>query len=271
MNELNELRDQAYENSLIYKEKTKKNHDSKIKNRVFNVVELSQTDGPNFKDCPDFEDSRASDTMADVNVDAPAEQAPAMAPPARTDEQILPRIRWVPIGKSNCYLDMERSQSNPIYKIVVDILMQTNFFRAFVASSTIPSRILWDVINRAHIDYAERMWEEFTQFIHTFSEDKKNLAQHTQGKKKAILIVISSVRFTKLVIFHLQREHKFHPRPESPLHLPTKEPILGYLKFSAKGTKQEVFGMPISNELITDDVDYKRHIISGIKTDLEVG
>ncbi|GJV14134.1 reverse transcriptase domain-containing protein [Tanacetum coccineum] len=95
MNELNELRDLAYENSLIYKEKTKKIHDSKIKNRVFNVgdrvllfnsrlkifsgklktrwtgpftvaqvfpygtVELSSTNGPNFKDCPDFEDSRA--------------------------------------------------------------------------------------------------------------------------------------------------------------------------------------------------------------------
>nr|GEU32129.1 reverse transcriptase domain-containing protein [Tanacetum cinerariifolium] len=39
MNELNELRDQAYENSLIYKEKTKKIHDSKIKNHVFNVGE----------------------------------------------------------------------------------------------------------------------------------------------------------------------------------------------------------------------------------------
>ncbi|GKA91551.1 hypothetical protein Tco_0813421 [Tanacetum coccineum] len=85
MNELNELYGQAYENSLIYKEKKKKIHDSKIKNRVFNVadrvllfnsrlkifsgklktrwtgpftiaqvfpydtVELSQTDGRNFK------------------------------------------------------------------------------------------------------------------------------------------------------------------------------------------------------------------------------
>nr|GEV27615.1 reverse transcriptase domain-containing protein [Tanacetum cinerariifolium] len=85
INELNELRDQAYENSLIYKEKTKRIHDSKIKKRVFNVsdrfllfnsrlkifssklksrwsgpftisqvfpygtVELSQLDGPNFK------------------------------------------------------------------------------------------------------------------------------------------------------------------------------------------------------------------------------
>ncbi|GJZ31501.1 reverse transcriptase domain-containing protein [Tanacetum coccineum] len=85
LNELNELRDHAYENSLIYKEKTKKIHDAKIKNREFHIgdrvllfnsrlkifsgklksrwsgpftvaevfpngtVELSQPDGPNFK------------------------------------------------------------------------------------------------------------------------------------------------------------------------------------------------------------------------------
>nr|GEW48538.1 reverse transcriptase domain-containing protein [Tanacetum cinerariifolium] len=85
INELNELHDQAYENSLIYKEKSKRLQDSKIKNRVFNIsdrvllfnfrlnifsgklkspwscpftisqvfpngtVELSQPNGPNFK------------------------------------------------------------------------------------------------------------------------------------------------------------------------------------------------------------------------------
>nr|GEZ44655.1 reverse transcriptase domain-containing protein [Tanacetum cinerariifolium] len=37
LNELNELRDQAYKNSLIYKEKTKKLHDLKIKKHIFNV------------------------------------------------------------------------------------------------------------------------------------------------------------------------------------------------------------------------------------------
>nr|GEX45121.1 reverse transcriptase domain-containing protein [Tanacetum cinerariifolium] len=37
LNEMSELRDQAYENSLIYKERTKKLHDAKIKNRIFNV------------------------------------------------------------------------------------------------------------------------------------------------------------------------------------------------------------------------------------------
>ncbi|GKE06742.1 hypothetical protein Tco_1398760, partial [Tanacetum coccineum] len=88
-------------------------------------------------------------TMADVNVNAPTEQAPAMTPPTRIDDQILPRSRWVPIGKSNCYLDVEKSQSNPIYKIVVDILKHTNFFRAFTTSSTIPSIYIqqfWDTV-----------------------------------------------------------------------------------------------------------------------------
>nr|GEX89543.1 reverse transcriptase domain-containing protein [Tanacetum cinerariifolium] len=37
LNELNELRDHAYENSLIYKKKMKRIHESKIKNRVFTV------------------------------------------------------------------------------------------------------------------------------------------------------------------------------------------------------------------------------------------
>ncbi|GKB80278.1 hypothetical protein Tco_0947173 [Tanacetum coccineum] len=72
-----------------------------------------------------------------------------MASPVRTDEQIVPRNRWVPIGKSNCYLNEEKSQPNPIFKIAVDILKQTNFFRAFTASSTIPAIYIqqfWDTI-----------------------------------------------------------------------------------------------------------------------------
>ncbi|GJW55476.1 retrovirus-related pol polyprotein from transposon TNT 1-94 [Tanacetum coccineum] len=74
-----------------------------------------------------YADADHADTMTD------AIHAPAMAPPVRTDEQILPRNRWVPIGKSNCYLNEEKSQPNPIFKIAVDILKQTNFFRAFTA------------------------------------------------------------------------------------------------------------------------------------------
>nr|GFB24060.1 reverse transcriptase domain-containing protein [Tanacetum cinerariifolium] len=40
LNVLNKLRDQAYENSRIYKERTKKLHDDKIKNRIFNMAAI---------------------------------------------------------------------------------------------------------------------------------------------------------------------------------------------------------------------------------------
>nr|GEW91161.1 ribonuclease H-like domain-containing protein [Tanacetum cinerariifolium] len=266
--------------------------------------------------------------MVDVNVTAPADQAPTMAPPIHIDDQILPHIKWVQIGKSNYYLNEEKSQINPIYKISVDILKHTNFFRAYTASSTIPSIYIqqfWNTVrydktagcykcqideqwsdltkdtleealqiapvnnnqaftshpssdalinfvnelgypklirnlsnvgavNRAHLDYAERIWEEFTQSIHTFIEDKRNLAQHTHRKNKATLIVIPSFWFTKVIIYHRQRKHKCNPRPDFPLHLPNEELVLGYLKFSAKGIRREVFGMPIPGSLITADI-----------------
>nr|GEU80043.1 hypothetical protein [Tanacetum cinerariifolium] len=90
--------------------------------------------------------------MADINIlanDAPAEQAPAVAPPTRTDDQILPLSNWVPIGKSNCVLDVQKSQRNPIFLIVVALPKNTNFFKAFTASSTIPAIYIqqfWDTM-----------------------------------------------------------------------------------------------------------------------------
>nr|GEX72743.1 E-beta-farnesene synthase [Tanacetum cinerariifolium] len=184
--------------------------------------------------------------MAGVNVTTPADQAPTMAPPIHTDDQILPHIRWVPIGKSNCYLDVALTT-------IINLCL-TGKRSGFERPRAPVLRILWGVVNRAHLDYAERIWEEFTQSIHTFIEDKRNMAQHTHGKKKATLIVIPSIQFTKLIIYHLQRQHEFYLRPDSPLYLPNKEPDLGYLKFSAKETKREVFGMPFPGNLITTDI-----------------
>nr|GEV84929.1 hypothetical protein [Tanacetum cinerariifolium] len=93
-----------------------------------------------------------NDTMGDVNVptnDAAAEQAPAIAPPTRTDDQKFSLSKWVPIGKSDCVLDVQKSQRNPIFLIAVALLKNTNFFRAFTTSSTIPATYIqqfWDTM-----------------------------------------------------------------------------------------------------------------------------
>ncbi|GJS38892.1 retrovirus-related pol polyprotein from transposon TNT 1-94 [Tanacetum coccineum] len=71
------------------------------------------------------------DNMAKENVPAPA--------PTRSDDQILPFAAWVPIGKSNFVLDIQKKKKNPIFQIFMDILQNTNFFRAFTASASVPA------------------------------------------------------------------------------------------------------------------------------------
>nr|GEX96570.1 hypothetical protein [Tanacetum cinerariifolium] len=65
--------------------------------------------------------------MANENILTPALTKP--------DDQILPFAAWVPIGKSNFVLDLQKKQKNPIFQISMDILQNTNFFRAFTISA----------------------------------------------------------------------------------------------------------------------------------------
>ncbi|GJX76753.1 hypothetical protein Tco_0323564 [Tanacetum coccineum] len=202
-------------------------------------------------------------TMTDVDVNTPAELAPTMAPPTHTDDQILPHIRWVPIGKSNCYLDVDRPQTNPIFKIAMDLLKHTNFFRAFTASSAILAIYIQQHPQRRPSDHTSRQknnafsspptpdalikfvndlgypkvvrtlsdvvtndmfqpWRALTTIINLCLMGKTSGFERPRapvlqilwgvinrahiGKKKATLIEIPSIRFTKLIILLLTKQ-----------------------------------------------------------------
>ncbi|GJT75901.1 hypothetical protein Tco_1042626 [Tanacetum coccineum] len=167
--------------------------------------------------------------MANENVPAPA--------PTRSDDQILPFAAWVPIGKSNFALDLQKKQNNPIFLISMDIVQNTNFFRAFTTSASVPTIYIqqfWNTLTYEakteaysfyiNVDYAELMWEEFVQAIQTFLTDKATLGSPTKkGRKDKPHVIPYYLRF-------------------------------GNLKFVPKGEDDEVFGMPIPNELITNNI-----------------
>nr|GEY78435.1 monodehydroascorbate reductase [Tanacetum cinerariifolium] len=223
--------------------------------------------------------------MADMS--APSSQAPAVAPPldeqwfVLTKDTLREALQITPTNNTQALV------APPSAEVLVDLVNQLGYPRMVKKVSNIvtndmfqPLRALTTIINlcltgktsgferprapvlqilrgivtQSNINYAKRIWEEFTQSIHTFMEDKRNLSRHTTGKKRATLILIPSIRFTKLIIHHLQRRHKFHPRPNSTLHQANDEPVLRYLKFSSKGTKREVFGIPIPGRLIKEDI-----------------
>ncbi|GJX40461.1 retrovirus-related pol polyprotein from transposon TNT 1-94 [Tanacetum coccineum] len=226
--------------------------------------------------------------MADLNI--PVGQAPAVAPPPRTDDQILSLIKWVPIGKSNNVLDVYKPQRNPIFPIAVALLKNTNFFRAFTTSSTIPAIYIqqfWDTMsfNSSTGLYSCQPNEQWfnlhkdilrdalnitpandnnplvappssgyaKQLDLTDPRHQKNLATAARGKKKTAHLLIPSVRFTKLIIHHLRTKHNIHPRTGSPLHYSHEESILNTLRFVGKDGR-EIFGMPIPDALLTDEI-----------------
>nr|GEX94207.1 retrovirus-related Pol polyprotein from transposon TNT 1-94 [Tanacetum cinerariifolium] len=178
--------------------------------------------------CFQFKESTSSkrrlflttDKMADVN--APSGQAREIAPPVRTDDQILPRIRcqldeqWFVLTKDTLrealqitlvnnnqafaalptseelinfvnelgYPKLVRNLSNVVtndlfqqWRALLTIinLCLTGKTSGFETPRAPVLQILWGIVKQANIDYAERIWEEFVQSIHTFVEDKRNL------------------------------------------------------------------------------------------------
>nr|GEW39087.1 hypothetical protein [Tanacetum cinerariifolium] len=159
------------------------------------------------------ESAQFLDKMVDVN--APSGQAPAMAPPVRTDDQILPRIRcqldeqWFVLTK---YTLTEALQITPV-----------NNNQAFVTPPS--SDALINLVNKLG----------YPKLVRNVS----NVVTNDMFQPWRALITIINLCLTgKTSGFErprAHRRHKFHLSPDSPLHLPNVEPVLRYLKFSAKG------------------------------------
>nr|GEW88585.1 retrovirus-related Pol polyprotein from transposon TNT 1-94 [Tanacetum cinerariifolium] len=122
--------------------------------------------------------------MADVNVNAPVDQAPTTVPPTRTDDQILPHIRW-------CQLDEKW----------FDLTKDT----------------LRDALQITPVN--------------------NNNAFSSPPTPDALINFVNDLGYPKVIrnLSDVVTNDMFQP-------------------FSAKGTKREVFGMPIPNKLITVDI-----------------
>ncbi|GJU52090.1 retrovirus-related pol polyprotein from transposon TNT 1-94 [Tanacetum coccineum] len=220
--------------------------------------------------------------MADLNI--PVEQAPAVAPPTRTDDQILPL--------SNCQLD---EQWFNLHKdILRDALNITpandnNPFVAPPSSDTVIEYVntlgyhnTLKNVSIMSVNALYQPWRAILSMINMcltgktagfdrprhpmFLTDRKNLATTVRGKKKTAHLLIPSVRFTKLIIHDMRTKHNIHPRTGSPLYYSHDESILNTLRFVRKDGI-EIFGMPIPDALLTDEIkgapyygDYQEHV-----------
>ncbi|GKA92556.1 hypothetical protein Tco_0814481 [Tanacetum coccineum] len=92
------------------------------------------------------------------------------------------------------------------------------------------------------------------QSIQTFLADKANLGIATKKNKKIKPHVIPYYRFTKIIICYLGGKHNINQRSRSPFNIAEDDLSLVNLKFVPKGEEDEVFGMQIPKELITNNI-----------------
>nr|GEY06357.1 histone deacetylase 14 [Tanacetum cinerariifolium] len=186
--------------------------------------------------------------MANENVPAPA--------PTRSDDQIIPFAAWVPIEVIQYVSRMVVNNLYQPWRAILSMINQclTGKTSRYDRPRYPVLQMLWGIITSTNVDYAKLLWEEFIQSIHTFLTDKANIGIPTKKGRKDKPHVILYFRFTKLIICHLGRIHNIHQRSASLFHLAKEDLRIGNLKFVPKGKADEVFGMPIPNELISNNI-----------------
>ncbi|GKD17409.1 retrovirus-related pol polyprotein from transposon TNT 1-94, partial [Tanacetum coccineum] len=208
--------------------------------------------------------------MADLNVpanDALVEQAPAVTPTTRKDDQIL--------SLSKAFM-----ASFTILAIYIQQFWDTMCFNSSTRLYSCQLNEQWFNLHKDILRDALNITptNDNNHFVAPPSSDTvklldmtdqdilKNLATASNGKKKTALLLILNVRFTKLIIHHLRTKHNIHPRTGLPLHYSHDENVLNTLRFVGKDGR-EIFRMSIPDALLTDEIkvapyynDYQEHV-----------
>ncbi|GJR94557.1 hypothetical protein Tco_0266731 [Tanacetum coccineum] len=109
-------------------------------------------------------------------------------------------------------------------------------------------------IDQAHHFVSPPSSDAIMDFVNELGDTKEIYFVPTKKGKKDKPHVIPYCRFIKLIICYLGRKHNLNQRSESLLNFAEEDLRLGNLKFVPKGEDDEVFGMPIPNELITNNI-----------------
>ncbi|GJX30577.1 hypothetical protein Tco_0238656 [Tanacetum coccineum] len=200
------------------------------------------------------------DSMADMNISAdnvPTKHAPAVTPPTRTDDNGCPSLdeQWFNLHKHilRDALDITPANDNNPFEAPPSRDTVIEYVNTLRYPSTLRN------VSAMSVNALYQPWRAILSMINMCLTGKmagferKNLATEARGKKKTLHLLIPNVRFTKLIIHHLRTKHNIHPRTRLPLYYSHKESVLNTLRFVGKDGR-EVFGMPIPNALLTDEI-----------------
>ncbi|GJV64491.1 hypothetical protein Tco_1475319 [Tanacetum coccineum] len=192
----------------------------------------------------------------------------------RSDEQLVPVKARLPYGKSNLLLDLHKLQKNPIFRISITPVDPANLFVSppageivmdFVNELGYPEAIHF--VSHMHVNNLYQPWRAILSLIYqclTGKTSGNDKPRHPVLQMLWGIVTKTNVDYAELLwerncsgiqtsFTHWDRsKYNIHMRPESPRHVTGDDFLLVNLNFVPKGEKDEVFGMPIPNQLITE-------------------
>nr|GEU95296.1 hypothetical protein [Tanacetum cinerariifolium] len=200
--------------------------------------------------------------MADMNIpanDVPAEPVPAIAPPTRTDDQILPLRKWMLVDKNIL-----------IYALQITPINDNNPFVAPPSSDAVIEYVntlgypyTLRNVSAMSVNHLYQPWRAIFFMINIFLTGKTSGHDRPRHHVLQILwekaenaftskeedhsLLIPSIKFTKLIIHYLKTKHNIHPRTGSPLHYSHEDNVLGNLRTFGKDGR-EVFEHSMAKE-----------------------
>ncbi|GJS66284.1 hypothetical protein Tco_0680848 [Tanacetum coccineum] len=166
-------------------------------------------------------------------------------------------------------IDPNMSQKEETYQVVVDIIKNTTFYKAFIASANVPEICMhqfWHTVTKVKVStfYEFKLankkclvdLEVFCQALDIFLKvPRKELIIDNRQLKKSRREIMPYPRFTKIIINHFLSIHKSVPKAlPSGLHTIKDDRVQSRMKFVRIGEDVQEYGRTIPHAMLTDDI-----------------
>nr|GEV41963.1 hypothetical protein [Tanacetum cinerariifolium] len=146
---------------------------------------------------------------------------------AARDEKLVPSVDRVKIDNNNLRINPSATQRDKTYQVALDIIKNTSFYNVFLISV--------DVQRVANLE----------DFQYQIDYHKSKVRRRE---------IIPYPRFTKAIIHYFMTKHKSISTRQGALYHTVDDEMLDRLKFIKKGDMLQLYGKPIPDTWITNEI-----------------
>ncbi|GJX71107.1 hypothetical protein Tco_0308278 [Tanacetum coccineum] len=192
---------------------------------------------------------------------------------ATCDEKLVPTEDRVMIGSSNLRIDPTLTQKDEKYQVILDIIKNSLCYHTFLNTANVPEIYIqqfWFTITKVKkssfyqfdLDnkkcYKGKMnllLDMFVDHMHQPWRTLGTIINRCLSGRRPTMTDFDLQEFTKIIIHYFLSKHNSISKRQGSLYNTFEDDgVLGRVKFISKGEEHQVYGKPILNILVIDNI-----------------